>query len=208
MCICLWPEFDCPGVTLCGWQDIKIQLITNSHTTLASGRGSKHANACGTWSLWGSVSSRARATRESTEWAKRATREATEWESSCARALLCPSIASLVQPQEGILLLIIMYIYHALFNALSAHMIHINLTMIFYTHVEHSSTQTIHLKHQTQSIPTALATEYYHKVCSVTTVASVFSVHRTCRSVPLSSLIVPRSSVYETVATATRTHAS
>ena len=33
-----------------------------------------------------------------------------------------------------ILLLIIMYIYHALINALSAHMIHINLNMIFYTH--------------------------------------------------------------------------
>ena len=29
-----------------------------------------------------------------------------------------------------------MYIYHALINALSAHMIHINLNMIFYTHVE------------------------------------------------------------------------
>ena len=27
MCICLWPEFDCPEVTLCGWQDIKIQLL-------------------------------------------------------------------------------------------------------------------------------------------------------------------------------------
>ena len=26
-----------------------------------------------------------------------------------------------------------MYIYHALINALSAHMIHINLNMIFYT---------------------------------------------------------------------------
>ena len=31
-----------------------------------------------------------------------------------------------------------MYIYHALINALSAHMIHINLNMTFYTHVEHS----------------------------------------------------------------------
>ena len=30
-----------------------------------------------------------------------------------------------------------MYIYHALINALSAHMIHINLNTIFYTHVEH-----------------------------------------------------------------------
>ena len=34
-----------------------------------------------------------------------------------------------------------MYIYHALINALSAHMIHINLNMIFYTHVEHSPTK-------------------------------------------------------------------
>ena len=37
-------------------------------------------------------------------------------------------------------IIIIMYIYHALINALSAHMIHINLNMIFYTHVENSST--------------------------------------------------------------------
>ena len=29
-------------------------------------------------------------------------------------------------------IIIIMYIYHALINALSAHMIHINLNMIFY----------------------------------------------------------------------------
>ena len=37
----------------------------------------------------------------------------------------------------------IMYIYHAHINALSAHMIHINLSMIFYTHVEHNPTKTI-----------------------------------------------------------------
>ena len=40
-----------------------------------------------------------------------------------------------------------MYICHALINALSAHMIHINLTMLFYTHVEHSPTKTIHIKY-------------------------------------------------------------
>ena len=40
-----------------------------------------------------------------------------------------------------------MYIYHALINALSAHMIHINLNMIFYTHVEHSPTKTIYVKY-------------------------------------------------------------
>ena len=40
-----------------------------------------------------------------------------------------------------------MYIYHALINALSAHMIHINLNMIFYTYVEHSPTETIYIKY-------------------------------------------------------------
>ena len=39
------------------------------------------------------------------------------------------------------ILIIIMYIYHALFNALRAHMIHINLNMMFYTHVEHRPTK-------------------------------------------------------------------
>ena len=47
--------------------------------------------------------------------------------------------------------IIIMYIYHALINALSAHMIHINLNMIFYTHVEHSPTKTIYIKHYTKT---------------------------------------------------------
>ena len=27
LCICLWPELDCPEVSLCGWRDIKIQLL-------------------------------------------------------------------------------------------------------------------------------------------------------------------------------------
>ena len=40
-----------------------------------------------------------------------------------------------------------MYIYHALINALSAQMIHINLNMIFYIHVEHSPTKTIYRKY-------------------------------------------------------------
>ena len=38
-----------------------------------------------------------------------------------------------------------LYIYHALINALSAHMLHINLNMIFYTHEEHSPTKTIYI---------------------------------------------------------------
>ena len=44
-----------------------------------------------------------------------------------------------------------MYIYHALINTLSAHMIHINLNMIFYTHVEHSPTKTIYIKYYTKT---------------------------------------------------------
>ena len=39
-----------------------------------------------------------------------------------------------------------MYIYHALINALSAHMIDINLNMIFCTHVGHSPIKTTHTK--------------------------------------------------------------
>ena len=44
-------------------------------------------------------------------------------------------------------IIIIMYNYHALISALSAHMIHINLNMIFYTHVKHSPTKTIYRKY-------------------------------------------------------------
>ena len=44
-----------------------------------------------------------------------------------------------------------MYIYHALINALSAHMMHINLNMIFYTHVEYSPTKTIYIKYYTKN---------------------------------------------------------
>ena len=51
-----------------------------------------------------------------------------------------------------------MYIYHALINALSAHMIHINLNMIFYTHVEHSPTKTIYVKYYTKQTKNALQT--------------------------------------------------
>ena len=41
-------------------------------------------------------------------------------------------------PLSSRLLCCTVYIYRALINALSAHMTHINLNMIFYTHVEHS----------------------------------------------------------------------
>ena len=55
-------------------------------------------------------------------------------------------------PTLIIIIIIIIKIYHALINALSAHMIHINLNMIFYTHVEHSPrpTKTIYIKYYTK----------------------------------------------------------
>ena len=40
-----------------------------------------------------------------------------------------------------------MYIYHALINPLSAHIIHIHLNTIFYTHLEHSPTETIYIRY-------------------------------------------------------------
>ena len=49
-----------------------------------------------------------------------------------------------------LIIIIIMYIYHALSNALSAHIIHINLNIIFCTHVEHSPTKTIYIKYYTK----------------------------------------------------------
>ena len=48
-------------------------------------------------------------------------------------------------------IIIIMYIYHALINFLSAHMIHINLNTVFYTHVEHSPTKTIYVRYYTHA---------------------------------------------------------
>ena len=55
------------------------------------------------------------------------------------KAVSCDNQFLLSQPthamdSQGTIIIIIMYIYHAL----SAHMIYINLNMIFYTHVMHS----------------------------------------------------------------------
>ena len=44
-------------------------------------------------------------------------------------------------------IIIIKYIYHALISALSAHTVHINLNMIFYTHVEYSPSKTTDIKY-------------------------------------------------------------
>ena len=47
----------------------------------------------------------------------------------------------------GFIIVIIMYIYHALINALRAHMTHISLNTIFYAHVEYSPTKTIYIRY-------------------------------------------------------------
>ena len=44
-------------------------------------------------------------------------------------------------------IIIIMYIYHALVNALSAHMIHMKLNMTFYTYVEQNPTKTNYIQY-------------------------------------------------------------
>ena len=55
-----------------------------------------------------------------------------------------------------------MYIYHALINALSAHMIqYINLNTIFYTHVDHSPTKTIYIRYYLKHTHTKQKTKTY-----------------------------------------------
>ena len=60
------------------------------------------------------------------------------------------------------IIIIITYIYHALINALSAHMIHINLNMIFYPHVEHSPTKTIDIKYYPKNTHTKAHYKHPH----------------------------------------------
>ena len=53
-----------------------------------------------------------------------------------------------------------MYIYHALINALSAYIIHINLNTMFYTCVEDSPTKTVYIRHYMET-HTHIHTMYY-----------------------------------------------
>ena len=62
-------------------------------------------------------------------------------------------------------IIITMYIYHALINALSAHMIHINLNTIFCTHVEHTATKTIYIRYYMETYNTHTHT-HTHTDCS------------------------------------------
>ena len=60
--------------------------------------------------------------------------------------------------KHTLIIVIIMCIYHALMRA---HMIHINLNTIFYTHVEHSPTKTIYIKYYLKKLTFSLLTEEY-----------------------------------------------
>ena len=70
-----------------------------------------------------------------------------------------------------LLIIIIIYIYHVLINALSPHIEHINLNMIFYTHVEHSPIKNnLHIlrKHahtHTQTHTSALLLTFFFLHC-------------------------------------------
>ena len=68
--------------------------------------------------------------------------------------------------REGhkLLIIILMYIYHAVINALSAHIIHINLNMIFYMYVEDSPTRTIYIRHYMEThTHTPLTSVVFHQ---------------------------------------------
>ena len=64
-------------------------------------------------------------------------------------------------------IIIIMYMYHAIINALSAHMIHINVNMIFYTHVEHSPAKTISIKYYMEKQTNARTTHTHTHTMTV-----------------------------------------
>ena len=55
-----------------------------------------------------------------------------------------------------------MYIYHALINALSAHMIHINLNMIVYTHILNKKERTSRTTSDRGHIKMALIAAHLH----------------------------------------------
>ena len=55
----------------------------------------------------------------------------------CVLSRLFICVVQIVCVIKTVCIIIIMYIYHALINTLSAHMMHIKLNTIFYTHVEH-----------------------------------------------------------------------
>ena len=64
-------------------------------------------------------------------------------EGSLGRTAQDGHLDSHTAPELCLLLLLLMYIYHALINALSAHVIHIKLNTIFYIRVEDSPSETI-----------------------------------------------------------------
>ena len=75
--------------------------------------------------------------------------ESTPWRQSLYGGCTAPNHPHTHKPCAVIM--IIMYIYCALINAVSSHIIHINLNMIFYTHVEHSRIKFFYIKYYTET---------------------------------------------------------
>ena len=63
-----------------------------------------------------------------------------------------------------------MYIYYALINALSAHIMHINLNIILYTRVQHSPTPKNKIKKQRKKQP-----KYFFYAFFIVMVSFVFA---------------------------------
>ena len=66
---------------------------------------------------------------------------------TCPTASVLHLLVCLLVLAQHVIIIIIMNIYHVLINVLSAHMIHINLNMVCYTHVERSPTKTRYIKY-------------------------------------------------------------
>ena len=84
------------------------------------------------------------------------------------------------------LIIIIMSIYHALINAMSAHMIHINLNMIFYTHVEHSPTKTISIKYTKKRTTNTYTHKFIHTTNTYTPHTHTHTATVKCNALTLS----------------------
>ena len=73
--------------------------------------------------------------------------------------------------------IIIMHtIYYTLINALSAHIIHINLNTIFYTHVKHSPTKTVCIRYYMEAHTHTHTHTHTHGIwLTVTTVVYLYT---------------------------------
>ena len=82
-------------------------------------------------------------------------------------------LATTILDTGNITTIIIMYFYYVLINALSVHMIHINLNTIFYTHVEHSPTKTVYTRYYMKTHTRTHAGTYACTHANTVTIAEI-----------------------------------